>query len=123
VKENIVKKGVRAGVDVNGVPTNWVWEVARMVEFDDGTTLAVPDSIPFTSEELATHVSAALAAQQDNLAADTAEREALKAQRDVLLTEKASAVLAEQASVAERDALIAEIAERDALLAEKASAI
>ena len=104
MQETMVRKGVRAGVDKNGVPTNWYWEVDRMLTFDDGTSAVMPMSVPFTSEELATHVSAALAAQQTDLAADAAERDALRAERDALATAKAQAE-----------------AERDALLSEKAA--
>ena len=80
----VVKKGVRAGVDKNEVPTNWVWEVDRFITLDDGTETVAPGFIPFTSEELAKHVSAALAAQQVDLAADAKVRDGLLVERDAL---------------------------------------
>lgn len=80
----IVKKGVRAGCDANEVPTNWVWEVDRFITMDDGSEVVAPGYIPFTPEELATHVSAALAAQQVNLVADAKVRDDLVVERDAL---------------------------------------
>jgi hypothetical protein len=88
------KTGLRGGVDVNGVPAGMEWRVIRRF-FDDndaplGETITY---VSFTSQELTTHLSAALVAQAADIEADRLARDAL---------------VAELAAVtAERDALLA----------------
>lgn len=95
------KTGLRGGVDVNGVPTGMEWRVVRRFFEDGGAALGETVTyVAFTSEELATHLSAALAAQAANIEADRLARDALVAEL--------TAVTAELVTVtAERDALLA----------------
>jgi hypothetical protein len=85
------KTGLRGGVDVNGVPTGMEWQVIRRF-FDDndaplGETVVW---VGFTSQELQTHLSAALSAQAANIEADRLARDALAAERDALAAQVAS---------------------------------
>jgi hypothetical protein len=93
------KTGLRGGVDVNGVPTGMEWRVIRRFFEEGGAALGETTTyVPFTSEELATHLSAALVAQAANIEADrlardalTAELAAVKSERDALAAQLASA--------------------------------
>jgi hypothetical protein len=91
------KTGLRGGVDVNGVPTGMEWRVVRRFFEDGGAALGETVTyVAFTSEELATHLSAALIAQAADIEAD-------RLARDALVTELA-------AVKSERDALAAQLA-------------
>jgi hypothetical protein len=72
------KTGLRAGVDVNQVPVGFQWDVLRQFTDDAGNVLGEARvSVPVTSEELAAHISAALAAQAADIAEDAQKRAAL----------------------------------------------
>lgn len=91
------KLGLRAGVDVNGVPVGFEWEVLRRFTDDKGAALGeMRVSVPLTAEELATHISAALVAQAADIAADRVERDRIAAERDaaVALKQEADAAMA-----------------------------
>jgi uncharacterized protein YqfA (UPF0365 family) len=90
MEERIVKKELRAGVDGNGVPTNFVWICDRIVTFDDGSSGVFPAQISLTAAELSAHISASLQEQQANLEADRVDREATRAERDALAQERAA---------------------------------
>lgn len=95
------KIGLRAGVDVNGVPVGFQWDVLRRFTDDEGAALGETRvQVAVSNEELATHISAALVAQAADIAADRLERDAIAAERDALATQLATVT-------AERDALLA----------------
>jgi hypothetical protein len=72
------KTGLRAGVDVNEVPVGFQWEVLRQFTDDAGNVLGEARvTVPVTAEELATHISGALAAQAADIAEDAQKRAAL----------------------------------------------
>lgn len=72
------KTGLRAGVDKNEVPVGFHWEVLRQFTDDAGNVLGESRvTVPLTAEELAAHVSAALAAQASDIAEDARKRAAL----------------------------------------------
>jgi hypothetical protein len=93
------KTGLRGGVDVNGVPTGMEWRVIRRFFEEGGAVLGETTTyVPFTSEELATHLSSALVAQAADIEADrlahdalVAELAAVKSERDALAAQLASA--------------------------------
>lgn len=90
MEERIVKKELCAGVDGNGVPTNFVWICDRIVTFDDGSSGVFPAQIPLTAAELSAHISASLQSQQATLDVDRVEREAIRTERDTLAQERAA---------------------------------
>lgn len=101
----IVKKGLRAGVDKNGMPTDFVWEVDRIITFDDDTSSIVPAVIPLTDEELVQHVGEALAKTKVDIEADGVKRAELQEQiaqlgRDLATEKTRVAVLAEKLDAA-----------------------
>lgn len=72
------KTGLRAGVDKNEVPVGFHWEVLRQFTDDAGNVLGESRvTVPLTAEELAQHISAALAAQAADIAEDAQKRAAL----------------------------------------------
>jgi hypothetical protein len=87
------KLGLRAGVDVNGVPVGFTWDVLRRFTDDEGAPVGESlTSVPVTTAELQQHISAALVAQAADIEADrilrdaiAVERDALRAERDALL--------------------------------------
>lgn len=77
------------GVDGNGVPVGWHWNVIRRFTDDDsGASLGEARlPVPFTTEELAQHVSAALVAQAADIESDRVVRAAIAAERDQALAD------------------------------------
>lgn len=124
------KIGLRAGVDVNGVPTGFQWDVLRRFTDDEGNALGeTRTSVAVTDEELAAHISAALVAQATDIANFATERNerdaaaaaalaAVAAQRDAAFAELEQLTVAHDALA---DAFQRVKTERDALLAAQAA--
>lgn len=72
------KIGGTFGVDKNFVPVGWLWKVRRTIVFDDGSSTDTFLDVPFSAEDLATHIENSLAAQASDIAADRAERDDLR---------------------------------------------
>lgn len=91
-----VKTGFRGGVDANELPVGIMWEVRRTFTDDEGNALGeTRTTVPWTPEEIATHISAGLTARDADIAAD----------RDLIVSLRADLA----AMTAERDALASQI--------------
>lgn len=93
-------QGGEFGVDKNGVPCGWRWKINRTIFFDDGSSTDVTVWSSFSSEDLSAHISQALVAQAADIAADAAERDALRSELETVTAER-DALRAAQAQPSE----------------------
>lgn len=111
-----VKTGLRAGVDKNGLPVGFLWEVMRTFTGDHGEPLGEARmTVPLTKEELDQHIGAGLTSRDADIEEDkrvrTQERAAHAAAieaKNAELTEKQAEIAAKEAELARVNEIIAE---------------